>query len=175
WIVFGPVIVSVVVNILILINLVRLLVTKLRQVPDAPQSRMAVRATLILVPLFGLQVLVFPVKPEEGTTLSDVYHYCIALIVSLQGALVSIMYCFCNGEVTSLLRRKWHQHRLMTGHVRKNTALTSSTYTEGYSVVNTSLRDLSTQKSKVATDLHNKDKGLVSMQFAVLRLGLSVD
>ena len=39
WIIFAPVVASVVMNILILINLVRLLVTKLRQVPDAPQSR----------------------------------------------------------------------------------------------------------------------------------------
>ncbi|XP_070210532.1 calcitonin gene-related peptide type 1 receptor-like [Littorina saxatilis] len=156
WIIFGPVVFSVVVNILILINLVRLLVTKLRQVPDAPQSRKAVRATLILVPLFGLQYLIFPIRPDEGSPLYDFYHYFVALLISLQGALVSVMYCFCNGEVTSLLRRKWHQHRLMTGHVRKNTALTSSTYTEGYSVVNTSTRDLSGQRSKVAPDVHNK-------------------
>jgi hypothetical protein len=37
----------------------------------------------------------------------------------------------------------------MTGHVRKNTALTSSTYTEGYSVVNTSYREVSGAKGKV--------------------------
>ncbi|XP_025095618.1 calcitonin gene-related peptide type 1 receptor-like isoform X1 [Pomacea canaliculata] len=155
WIVFGPVIASIVVNVLILINLVRLLVTKLRMVPDAPQSRKAVRATLILVPLFGMQYLIFPIKPAEDHPLHGPYHYLVACFISLQGALVSIMYCFCNGEVTSLLRRKWHQHRLMSGQVRKNTALTSSTYTEGYSVVNTSMRDLSGQRQKVASD-HNK-------------------
>ncbi|KAL8592155.1 hypothetical protein ACOMHN_033526 [Nucella lapillus] len=156
WILFGPVVASMIINIFILINLVRLLVTKLRQVPDAPQSRKVVRATLILVPLFGIQFLIFPVQPAEGSVLYDFYHYFVALLTSLQGTLVSVMYCFCNGEVTSLLRRKWHQHRLMTGHVRKNTALTSSTYTEGYTVVNTSTRDLTSQKSKVAPDIHNR-------------------
>ena len=42
------------------------------------------RATLILVPLFGLQYLIFPVRPEEGTALYDFYHYFIALLISLQ-------------------------------------------------------------------------------------------
>ena len=42
------------------------------------------RATLILVPLFGLQYLIFPVRPAEGTALYDFYHYFIALLMSLQ-------------------------------------------------------------------------------------------
>ncbi|KAL8623522.1 hypothetical protein ACOMHN_058902 [Nucella lapillus] len=151
WITYAPVVVSVVVNILILINLVRLLVTKLRQVPDAPQSRKAVRATLILAPLFGVQFLLFPVEPEEGTAMARVYPYLIALHSSLQGALVSIMYCFCNGEVTALIHRKWTQHRLMTAHVRKNTALTSLSISEGYTMVH-ARSDHCSQKSRVAPD-----------------------
>ncbi|XP_067649572.1 calcitonin gene-related peptide type 1 receptor-like isoform X2 [Haliotis asinina] len=163
WILYGPVILSVLVNICILINIIRLLVTKLRQIPEASQSKKAARATLILVPLFGLQYLVFPVRPDKDSPLYEFYHYFIALLTSLQGALVSIMYCFCNGEVTSIVRRKWHQHRLMTGHVRKNT--TSATmYTEAYSVMQSSNKDLSGQKSKVASDLHNKALDSVQMK-----------
>ena len=47
-------------------------------------DRKAVRATLILVPLFGLQYLIVPVKPAEGTALYHVYHYFVALLTSLQ-------------------------------------------------------------------------------------------
>ncbi|GFR66888.1 calcitonin receptor [Elysia marginata] len=138
WIIAGPILASVVINICILINLVRLLMTKLRQVPDAQQSRKAAKATLILVPLFGLQFLVFPVRPDEDSPLHDVYLHFMALLMSLQGTLVSIIFCFCNGEVRSLIMRKWHQHRLMTTRSsRKNTGFTSSTYVDGYSVVDT--------------------------------------
>ncbi|RUS80722.1 hypothetical protein EGW08_011508 [Elysia chlorotica] len=138
WILAGPILVSVVVNICILINLVRLLMTKLRQVPDAQQSRKAAKATLILVPLFGLQFLVFPVRPAEDSPMHDVYLHFMAVLMSMQGTLVSIIFCFCNGEVRSLIMRKWHQHRLMTSRSsRKNTGFTSSTYVDGYSVVDT--------------------------------------
>ncbi|GFO06609.1 calcitonin receptor [Plakobranchus ocellatus] len=98
WIIAGPILASVLINICILINLVRLLMTKLRQVPDAQQSRKAAKATLILVPLFGLQFLVFPVRPAEDSPLHDVYLHFMALLMSLQGTLVSIIFCFCNGE-----------------------------------------------------------------------------
>ncbi|XP_041367456.1 calcitonin receptor-like [Gigantopelta aegis] len=163
WTLYGPVVASVVVNICILINIIRLLVTKLRQIPEASQSKKAARATLILVPLFGLQYLIFPVRPSEDSPLNGFYHYFIALLTSLQGTLVSIMYCFCNGEVVAVLRRKWNQHRLMTGHGRKN--LSSATmYTEAYSAVHSSKTDLSCQKSKVAPDMHNKQLDLVEMK-----------
>ena len=46
--------------------------------------RKATRATLILIPLLGLQYLLFPVRPESGSPLEHVYHIAIALLVSLQ-------------------------------------------------------------------------------------------
>ncbi|GFR77661.1 hypothetical protein ElyMa_002243300, partial [Elysia marginata] len=40
--------------------------------------------------------------------------------------------------IRSLIKRKWHQYRLMTSSTaRKNTGFTSSTYVDGYSVVDT--------------------------------------
>ncbi|XP_005093780.3 calcitonin receptor [Aplysia californica] len=155
WIIAGPILASVVINICILVNLVRLLMTKLRQIPDAPQSRKAAKATLILVPLFGLQFLTFPVRPDEGSPLHDVYLHFMALLMSLQGTLVAIIFCFCNGEVKSLLRRKWQQHMLMTGGPRKNTAITSSTLVDGYSVVDTA-RDGNSLRVKVPLDSLNR-------------------
>ncbi|ESO82481.1 hypothetical protein LOTGIDRAFT_236973 [Lottia gigantea] len=84
WILFGPVVASVAINICLLINIIRLLVTKLRQIPEASQSKKAARATLILVPLFGLQYLIMPVKPGKDSPFYDFYHYFIALLTSLQ-------------------------------------------------------------------------------------------
>ncbi|KAK3588000.1 hypothetical protein CHS0354_014524 [Potamilus streckersoni] len=135
WILNGPVILSITVNVIFLINIVRLLVTKLRQMPEASQTRKATRATLILVPLLGLQYLLFPVRPEKGTVLAEVYHVTVALAISLQGALVSLIYCFCNGEVLSIMKRKWKQHRLMRGgSIRSAGRGASTTYTTAETV-----------------------------------------
>ena len=46
--------------------------------------RKATRATLILVPMLGLQYLLFPFRPAEGSNLQELYHIVVALVVSLQ-------------------------------------------------------------------------------------------
>ncbi|BFZ01615.1 hypothetical protein BsWGS_04654 [Bradybaena similaris] len=149
WIIAAPVVASIVINICILVNLVRQLMTKLKQVPNVNESRKAAKATLILVPLFGLQFLLLPVRPQLDSSFYPVYLHFMALLMSLQGTMVSFIFCFCNGEVRSLIRRKWQQHRLMTGHNRKNTGFTSSTLVDGYSVIE-STREGTVHCSKTA-------------------------
>ncbi|KAH9500911.1 hypothetical protein Btru_069181 [Bulinus truncatus] len=117
-------------------------------------ARKAAKAILILVPLFGLQHLLMPFQPEEDTVWQRVYQHVVSLITSLQGAIVSIIFCFCNGEVRSLIVRKWKEQRLMSDHRRKNTA-TTSTFIDGYSMVDTS-RDFTNHKAKNSMDHHNK-------------------
>ncbi|XP_060562984.1 calcitonin gene-related peptide type 1 receptor-like [Ruditapes philippinarum] len=129
WIVYGPIVLSIGVNVLFLINIVRLLITKLRQMPEADQTRKATRATQILVPLLGLQYLLFPIRSDAGSDLEDVYHVAVALLVSLQGAFVSLMYCFCNSEVIQVLRRRWNQHKLMHRSSMRTSANHGTTYT----------------------------------------------
>jgi hypothetical protein len=46
--------------------------------------RKATRATQILVPLVVLQYLLFPIRPDAGSDLEDVYHVAVAPLVSLQ-------------------------------------------------------------------------------------------
>ena len=46
--------------------------------------RKATRATLILVPLLGIQYLLFPIRPSPGSNLEELYHIVVALFVSLQ-------------------------------------------------------------------------------------------
>lgn len=130
WILFGPVVLSIAVNAIFLINIIRLLITKLRQMPDAAQTKKATRATLILVPLLGLQFLLMPMRPDPGSAFDEAYHIATALILSTQGAFVSLVYCFCNGEVITVLRRKYRQHRLM----HKRSSKSSSSHVPGYTV-----------------------------------------
>lgn len=60
----------------------------------------AVRATLILIPLLGLQYIVTPFRPEPGTSWEPVYQVTSAIVASCQGLCVALLFCFCNGEVS---------------------------------------------------------------------------
>ncbi|KAH9370930.1 hypothetical protein HPB48_011783 [Haemaphysalis longicornis] len=68
-----------------LVNIVRVLVTKLRAVnsPDNESTRKAVRATLILLPLLGLHYLMTPFRPDKGSIFLA-YEIISVLVTSLQ-------------------------------------------------------------------------------------------
>ncbi|XP_047741205.1 calcitonin gene-related peptide type 1 receptor-like, partial [Hyalella azteca] len=74
----------------------------------------AVRATLILVPLLGLHYLLTPFRPSSGSAMEKSYLILSAIVSSFQGLAVSLLFCFFNGEVVAVLRKKWRQRRLMT-------------------------------------------------------------
>ncbi|KAH6938128.1 hypothetical protein HPB50_007135 [Hyalomma asiaticum] len=82
-----------------LVNIVRVLVTKLRAVnsPDNESTRKAVRATVILLPLLGLHYVVTPFRPDKGSIFLA-YEIISALVTSLQGLCVALLFCFFNGE-----------------------------------------------------------------------------
>ncbi|KAG8325562.1 hypothetical protein J6590_064343 [Homalodisca vitripennis] len=115
WTLSGPVCVSMLANLVFLINIVRLLLTKLHtglsspkqsfreslkhasfrsrrkasstsQTPGPPSGRTkkAVRATLILIPLLGLQYIVMPFRPEQGASWEAIYQIASAVIASCQ-------------------------------------------------------------------------------------------
>ncbi|CAI6368564.1 unnamed protein product [Macrosiphum euphorbiae] len=67
----------------------------------------AVRATLILIPLLGLQYIVTPFRPEPGTSWEPVYQVTSAVVASCQGLCVALLFCFCNGEVLSEMKKRW--------------------------------------------------------------------
>ncbi|KAK3103548.1 hypothetical protein FSP39_020081 [Pinctada imbricata] len=96
----------------------------------------AARATLILIPLLGLQFLLFPLRPARDSPLLEPYTYAIAVVISLQGSFVSFMYCFCNGEVLTLLKRKWNQHKVSVG--RRTSRAASTIGTTSYTLVDQS-------------------------------------
>ncbi|KAL1425506.1 hypothetical protein MTO96_019110 [Rhipicephalus appendiculatus] len=88
----------------------RVLVTKLRAVnsPDNESTRKAVRATVILLPLLGLHYVVTPFRPDKGSIFLA-YEIISALVTSLQGLCVALLFCFFNGEVLGVLRKTLSQ------------------------------------------------------------------
>uniref|UniRef100_A0A672HW89 Calcitonin gene-related peptide type 1 receptor-like n=1 Tax=Salarias fasciatus TaxID=181472 RepID=A0A672HW89_SALFA len=113
YIIHGPICAALVVNLFFLLNIVRVLITKLRVTHQAESSlyMRAVRATLILIPLLGIQFVLLPYKPHDHWV-SEIYLYIMNILMHYQGLLVSTIFCFFNGEVQTVLRRHWNLQRM---------------------------------------------------------------
>ncbi|XP_005736927.1 calcitonin gene-related peptide type 1 receptor [Pundamilia nyererei] len=132
YIIHGPICAALLVNLFFLLNIVRVLITKLKVTHQAESSlyMKAVRATLILVPLLGIQYVLLPYKPE-GRVSSEIYDYIMHILMHYQGLLVATIFCFFNGEVQAVLRRHWNQYHIQFGSSIGNhsDALRSASYT----------------------------------------------
>ncbi|KAI5613448.1 calcitoninprotein-related peptide type 1 receptor precursor [Silurus asotus] len=131
YIIHGPICAALLVNLFFLLNIVRVLITKLKVTHQAESSlyMKAVRATLILVPLLGIQFILLPYKPSERV-LTEIYDYVMNILMHYQGLLVATIFCFFNGEVQSVLRRHWNQYRMQFGNAMAHSeALRSTSYT----------------------------------------------
>ncbi|XP_050705346.1 corticotropin-releasing factor receptor 1-like, partial [Eriocheir sinensis] len=104
-----PKLVILVVNTLLLGNMTRVLMTKLQGVnaDHATATRSAVKATIFLLPMFGLQFLLtlFLPPPSSSCTLAQVYFFVATGLDGLQGLYVAAVYCFINKEVKMQVRR----------------------------------------------------------------------
>ncbi|XP_010001537.1 PREDICTED: vasoactive intestinal polypeptide receptor 1-like [Chaetura pelagica] len=112
WIIKGPIVLSILINFIIFINVIRILVHKLKsQEGGGNHSSHFVRlakSTLLLIPLFGVHYIVFAFFPES--TGLDVRLYIELGLGSFQGFVVALLYCFSNAEVQSELKKqlcKW--------------------------------------------------------------------
>lgn len=68
--------------------------------------RKAVRATLILIPLLGLHFILTPFRPEAKSEWEGIYEIFAAVCTSFQGSCVALLFCFCNGEVITVIKKK---------------------------------------------------------------------
>ncbi|KAF7656563.1 hypothetical protein LDENG_00039430 [Lucifuga dentata] len=129
--VHGPIVAALLVNLFFLLNIVRVLVTKLRDTHRAESNMYmkAVRATLILVPLLGIQFVIFPWRPENRLA-GEVYDYFMHILMHYQGLLVATIFCFFNGEVQAAVKRQWMQYKTQWGQRRRDhCSMRSTSYT----------------------------------------------
>lgn len=116
WTIRAPIIISIVINFLIFVNIVRLIVSKLKANNMAHTDiklRLA-KSTLALIPLLGIHYIVFLALTEEITDNTTPMHLKLAFdmfLTSIQGTLVSVLYCFLNGEVRQEVRKAWRDWR----------------------------------------------------------------
>ncbi|XP_008410958.1 calcitonin gene-related peptide type 1 receptor-like [Poecilia reticulata] len=115
YIIHGPIHAALFVNLFFLLNVIRVLITKLRKTHCAESTAYmkAVRATLTLIPLLGVQHILFPWIPDIYD--KQVIQIFVSVLSNFQGLLVSIILCFCNAEAQTALRRKWVQWKIAWG------------------------------------------------------------
>ncbi|XP_076360670.1 calcitonin gene-related peptide type 1 receptor-like isoform X2 [Tachypleus tridentatus] len=115
WIMHGPYLLSLLLNLGFLCKILRNLVTKIKAThPHEPsQYRKAVRAILILVPLFGVHFFFDKYRPAPGECgWMNIYIYFNFAIDGFQGFIVALIFCYLNGEVLSLLKRSYQKYKL---------------------------------------------------------------
>ncbi|XP_035980908.1 vasoactive intestinal polypeptide receptor 2 isoform X2 [Fundulus heteroclitus] len=107
-----PIMASIIVNFLLFVSIIRILVQKLRcsdvRGNDQSQYRRLAKSTLLLIPLFGVNHVVFFYLMEPADeTLKQIKIFFDLGLGSFQGLIVAVLYCFLNSEVQTELRRTW--------------------------------------------------------------------
>ncbi|XP_016138099.1 parathyroid hormone 2 receptor-like [Sinocyclocheilus grahami] len=113
WIYQVPILTAIGLNFFLFVNIVRVLATKIRETNAGrydthKQYRKLAKSTLVLVLVFGVHYIVFVGMPHTFTGVGwELRMYCELFFNSFQGFFVSIIYCFCNGEVQTEIRKTW--------------------------------------------------------------------
>ncbi|XP_074602826.1 calcitonin gene-related peptide type 1 receptor-like [Brevipalpus obovatus] len=98
-------------NLVLLCNIIRVLFPKLMASPDHFKS--ALRATFILILVFGVHYLFFLLEPglsESCDIFSLVLLYLGLAFASLQGAITATILCFLNSEVHTSIKRTFRRY-----------------------------------------------------------------
>ncbi|KAH9505793.1 Corticotropin-releasing factor receptor 2 [Bulinus truncatus] len=96
------------INVIFITVIIWTLVTKLRasNTIETRQSRKALKAIAVLLPLLGVTYILLLIPPTRHETIERIYYVMSVTLQSLQGLFVAIFYCFLNGEVQTILRQK---------------------------------------------------------------------
>uniref|UniRef100_A0A3B3X6S4 Growth hormone-releasing hormone receptor n=1 Tax=Poecilia mexicana TaxID=48701 RepID=A0A3B3X6S4_9TELE len=108
WIIQGPIVVSIAVNFMLFVNIIRILIQKLNprliQFNNSSQYRRLAKSTLLLIPLFGTHYMFSSFLPDYLNNLRFYIELCLG---SFQGLLVAVLYCFLNQEVQKEVHMQW--------------------------------------------------------------------
>jgi len=120
WTIEGPVLVTILVNFAIFINILRIIIKKLRanHMARSDYKYRLARSTLALIPLLGIHYIVFVFVNDQDTKYINkkTPHVYVkmafeTLFTSFQGAMVAILYCFMTSEVQNEVRKLLKNYR----------------------------------------------------------------
>ncbi|KAL4222347.1 Parathyroid hormone/parathyroid hormone-related peptide receptor [Mactra antiquata] len=114
WLLRAPIVISIVINFIFFINILRALFTKLHKPSTSSARRNRYRrlakATLILIPLFGVHYIVFIWAPDKVSPEAEVIKlYFEMFFNSFQGFFVAVLFCFFNQEVQMEIKKTWYR------------------------------------------------------------------
>uniref|UniRef100_A0A8C6ZE15 Parathyroid hormone 2 receptor n=1 Tax=Nothoprocta perdicaria TaxID=30464 RepID=A0A8C6ZE15_NOTPE len=118
WIYQAPILAAIGLNFILFLNTVRVLATKIWEThavghDTRKQYRKLAKSTLVLVLVFGVHYIVFVCLPHTFTGLAwEIRMHCELFFNSFQGFFVSIIYCYCNGEVQTEIKKTWTRWNL---------------------------------------------------------------
>nr|XP_033770290.1 glucagon receptor-like isoform X3 [Geotrypetes seraphini] len=116
WIIRIPILLASLINLVIFMRILKVILSKLRanQKGYADYKLRLAKATLTLIPLFGIHEVVFIFATDEQTTgiLRYIKVFFTLFLNSFQGFLVAVLYCFANKEVKSEMKKKWQLWKL---------------------------------------------------------------
>ncbi|CRL06927.1 CLUMA_CG019597, isoform A [Clunio marinus] len=112
WIIHVPACVVLIINLVFLLCIMWVLITKLRSANtiETRQYRKASKALLVLIPLLGITYLIVIAGPNEGLE-SHIFAILRAFLISIQGFSVVCIYCFNNSEVRQALKHRLNRWR----------------------------------------------------------------
>merc|ERR1711915_166005 len=92
---------------------------------------MGAKALMIMISLFGVSYLLTFIEPNEDNNplIHTVFQAMKVLLLSTQGAVITLPYCYLDTEVQEVLRTRWKRWRMVrsTGMVTPSIGATART------------------------------------------------
>ncbi|VDO98603.1 unnamed protein product [Heligmosomoides polygyrus] len=118
WILDGPRMAELVVNLFFICNVIRVLWSKVREshsTSELDKMKKSVKAALMLIPLLGIPNIMqtIPFAPtRDNITIFAIWTYLASFTYMYQGLMITIIYCFTNKEVNMVLKAFYDRYRL---------------------------------------------------------------
>jgi len=128
-----PVCLILLCNTIFLVWIMVVVVSKLRPSEHHQQTQnvnlRAAKALIIIVPLLGITYLVTIVGPSEPeSTWETIFILTRNVLLSFQGFIISLLYCFLNGEICLVIKNHWTRWWMIKeiGNTQKYTKTTGN-------------------------------------------------
>jgi len=172
-----PIIFLLAINTFFLVWIMVIVLKKLRSQIAMDHDRRhlkAAKALTVIIPLFGLNYFLTLMGPdkEESQILHTIFQLGRSVLISVQGAIITLPYCFLNSEVQGVVKLHWNRWLLVrsVGAEYQSTVVTT---TLAQSMVNCT-QDVNGSKNKFLAIARMETVSLLSPSPALRRSPISM-